>query len=106
MYREQAIKGEQKDFCIAGDGALLYHDRLCVLSVGDLRKLILDEAHNSRYTIHPGTTKMYRGLKQFFWCPRMKRDIAKFMAKCLTYQKVKIEYQKPSGLLQPLKIRE
>ena len=47
MYMEQVIKGEQKDFCIAGDGALLYHDRLHVPSVGDLRKLILDEAHSS-----------------------------------------------------------
>ena len=47
------IKGEHKDFCIAGDGALLYHDRLGVPSVGDWRKLILDEAHNSGYTIYP-----------------------------------------------------
>ena len=100
------IKGEQKDFCISGDGALLYHDRLCVPSVGDSRKLILDEAHNSRYTIHPGATKMYRDLKQFFWWPKMKSDIAEFVAKCLTCQKVKIEHQKPSGLLQPLEIPE
>ena len=63
MYKKQVIKGEQKGFCVAGDGALLYHDRLCVPRAGDLRKLILDEAHNSRYTIHLGTTKMYRDLK-------------------------------------------
>ena len=100
------IKGEQKDFCIAGDGPLLYHDWLCVRSVGDLRKLILDKAHNSRYTIHPGATKMYQNLKQFFWWLRMKRYIAKFLAKCLTCQKVKIEHQKLSGLLQPLEIPE
>ena len=84
------IKGEQKDFCIIRDGALLYHDRLCIPSVRDLRKLILDEAHNSRYTIHPGATKMYEDLMQFFWWPKMKREITKFVTKCLTCQKVKI----------------
>ena len=59
------IKGKQKDFCFAGNGALLYHGKLCVPSVGELKKLILDEVHNGRYTIHLGATKMYGDLKQF-----------------------------------------
>ena len=105
-YREQVIKGEQKYFYIANVGALLYHDKLCIPSVGDLRKLILDKAHNSRHIINPRATNMYNDLKQFFWWPRMEGDMAKFVAKCLTCQKVKIEHQKPSSLPQPLQIPE
>ena len=47
---------------------------------------------------------MYQDLRKFFWWPRMKKDITEFLVKCLTYQKVKIEHQKPVGLLQPLEI--
>jgi hypothetical protein len=36
----------------------------------------------------------------------MKRDIAEFVARCLTCQKVKLEHQRPAGLLQPLPIPE
>ena len=48
-----------------GDGGLRYEVRLCVPDVGDLRQHILVEAHNSRYSIHSGATKMYRDLREF-----------------------------------------
>ena len=64
------------------------------------------EAHRSKLTIHPGSTKMYKDVKRSFWWPGMKKDIAEYVAKCLTCQKVKAEQQKPSGLLQPLPIPE
>ena len=45
-----------------GDGVLCYQGRLCVPDVGELRQHIFAESHNSRYSIHPGSTKMYRHL--------------------------------------------
>ncbi|WRX24310.1 Reverse transcriptase domain - like 10 [Theobroma cacao] len=56
------------------------------------------------YVLHPGSTKMYRTIKESYWWPGMKRDIAEFVAKCLTCQQIKAEHQKSSGTLQPLSI--
>nr|GEZ64484.1 hypothetical protein [Tanacetum cinerariifolium] len=59
--------------------------------------LIMHESHNSKYSIHPGSDKMYQDLKKLYWWPNMKAEIAIYVSKCLTCAKVKIEYQKPSG---------
>ena len=69
-------------FSQGGDGVLRYTGRLCVPDVGELRQQILAEAHNSRYFIHPGVTKMYRDLREDYWWNGMKRDIADFVSKC------------------------
>ncbi|GJT77267.1 putative reverse transcriptase domain-containing protein [Tanacetum coccineum] len=66
---------------------------------GDLRALIMHESHKSKYSIHLGLDKMYQDLKKLYWWPNMKAEIATYVSKCLTYAKVKVEYQKPSGLL-------
>ncbi|GJT68140.1 reverse transcriptase domain-containing protein [Tanacetum coccineum] len=66
---------------------------------GDLRALIMHESHKSKYSIHPGSDKMYQDLKKMYWWPNMKAEIATYVSKCLTRAKVKAEYQKPSGLL-------
>uniref|UniRef100_A0A2N9F277 Integrase catalytic domain-containing protein n=1 Tax=Fagus sylvatica TaxID=28930 RepID=A0A2N9F277_FAGSY len=71
-----------------------------------LRRRFLSEAHNTGYTVHPGGTKMYRDLKGTFWWNNMKREIAGYVARCLVCQQVKIEHQRPGGLLQPLPIPE
>jgi hypothetical protein len=71
-----------------------------------LKKKILDEAHTSRYSIHPGSTKMYHDLRQQFWWMRMKREAARYVSECDTCRKVKADYMKPGGLLQPLSIPE
>ena len=78
--------------------------RLCVPSINKLKEELLKESHESTLSTHPGSTKMYRDLKTHYWWPGMKRDIAEFVARCLTCQKVKTEHQKPGGLLQPLPI--
>ena len=72
--------------------------------VDELRKEIMEEAHFSAYSIHPSSTKMYHDLKDTYWWNGMKRDIVNFMSKCLTCQQVKLEHQRPSGLLQQLPI--
>lgn len=78
------------------------YNRLCVPANKELREELLEEAHRSSYSIHLGETKMYRDLREQFWWSGMKRDVADFVSKCLTCQQVKIEHQRPSGLLQPL----
>ncbi|KAD7478941.1 hypothetical protein E3N88_02077 [Mikania micrantha] len=67
---------------------------------GNSRTIVLDEAHKSRYSIHPGADKMYKDLKDFYWWPGMKKQIAEYVDRCLTCLKVKAEHQRPSGLLQ------
>ncbi|KAH0636086.1 hypothetical protein KY289_036001 [Solanum tuberosum] len=91
-------------FSHGGDGVLHYQGRLCVPDVGELRQHILTEAHNSRYLIHPGATKMYRDLQEVYWWNGMKRDIADFVAKCPNCQQVKVEHQKPGGMTQEIDI--
>ena len=80
--------------------------RLCVPDVIELKKEIMEEAHSSAYAMHPGSTKMYQTLRDHYWWRGMKREIAEFVSKCLTCQQIKIEHQKPAGLLQPLSIPE
>ncbi|GKC78117.1 putative reverse transcriptase domain-containing protein [Tanacetum coccineum] len=66
----------------------------------------MHESHKSKYSIHPGSDKMYQDLKKLYWWPNMKADIATYVSKCLTCAKVKAEHQKPSGLLQQPEIPE
>ena len=68
--------------------------------------MILQEAHDSLYSIHPGNTKMYLDLKETFWWTGMKKDIAAYVAVCDVCHRVKAEHQKRAGLLQPLSIPE
>nr|GEZ51583.1 putative reverse transcriptase domain-containing protein [Tanacetum cinerariifolium] len=74
--------------------------------VGGIRKLIMDEAHTSRYSVHPGADKMYYDLRDLYWWPGMNRDITEYVSKCLTCSKIKAEHQKPLGLLQQPEILE
>ncbi|GJS42401.1 hypothetical protein Tco_0567444 [Tanacetum coccineum] len=81
------------------DGTLCLNNRSWIPCLGDLRALIMHESHKSKYSIHPGSDKMYQDLKKLYWWPNMKAEIATYVSKCLTCTKVKIEYQKPPGLL-------
>jgi hypothetical protein len=74
--------------------------------VDHLHEKILQEAHDSTYSIHPGSTKMYQDLKERYWWYGIKRDVAAHVALCDVCQRVKAEHQRPAGLLQPLKVPE
>ncbi|GJV46721.1 putative reverse transcriptase domain-containing protein [Tanacetum coccineum] len=60
----------------------------------------MDEAHKLKYSVHPGADKIYYDLRDRYWWPRMKKDIAEYVSKCLTCLEVKAQHQRPSGLLQ------
>src|SRR5215468_4063503 len=103
-WQEGLSEEEAKKVQAHSDGWLYYNKRLVVPQTGEVRKQVLKEAHESPYTMHPGSTKMYQDLKQTYWWPGMKRDITEYVTKCLTCQQVKVEHQLPSGLLQPIVI--
>nr|GEW80431.1 putative reverse transcriptase domain-containing protein [Tanacetum cinerariifolium] len=87
-------------FEIHPDGTRYHDKRIWLRKFDGLRDLIMHESHKSKYSIHLGSDKMYQDLKQLYWWPNMKADIATYVIKCLTCAKVKAEHQKPSGLLQ------
>lgn len=71
---------------IQPDGSLRYQRRLFVPSDELLREKVLKECHHSAFAVHPGGTKMYQDLKRQYWWNGMKKEMAKFVAKCLTCQ--------------------
>ena len=102
---QKIMNGEiSEGFNITQDGMLTLRGRICVPDVDDLRKLIMEEAHCSAYAMHPRSTKMYRTIKENYWWSGMKRDVVEFVSRCLVWQQVKAEHQKPSKTLQPLPI--
>ena len=103
---EKVITGEELKCDRDPKGILRHNGRLWVPNVPELRGEILQEAHLSRYSIHPGSDKMYKDLKEYYWWPNMKEEVTEWVLKCLTCQKVKAERQRPGGLLQPLEIPE
>ncbi|GJU63564.1 reverse transcriptase domain-containing protein [Tanacetum coccineum] len=93
-------KGLDEMIKLRNDGALYYLDRIWVPLKDDVRTLIMEEAHKSKYSVHLGADKMYYDLKDRYWWPGMKKEIAEYVSRCLTCLKVKAEHQRPSGLLQ------
>ena len=64
-------------------------NRLCVPQDEELRKVILEEAHNAPYALHPRNVKIYRTLREHYWWQGMKQVIVKFVSRCLVCQQVK-----------------
>jgi hypothetical protein len=94
------------DFSEDSQGTLWLGRWICVPNQKYVKELILREAHDSAYSIHPGSLKMYKDLKTRYWWYGMKRDVAEYVALCDTCKRVKAEHQKPTRLLQPLKTPE
>jgi hypothetical protein len=87
-----------------GKGILWFESRLVVPKNKDLKKKILDEAHLSKFSMHPGSIKMYHDLKPLYWWTRMKREIAQYVSECDTSQRIKASHLKLAGALQPLSV--
>ncbi|GKB03944.1 putative reverse transcriptase domain-containing protein [Tanacetum coccineum] len=102
-YETKDLCGMIKKLEKRTDGTLCLNGRSWIPYRGNLRELIMHESHKSKYSIHPGSDKMYQDLKKLYLWPNMKAEIATYVSKCLTCTKVKAECQKPSGLLvQPV----
>jgi hypothetical protein len=104
--KEQIKEDKAPGFSVDDQGTLCYKKRICVPDLKEIRESILREAHDSAYSIHPGSTKMYHDLKSRYWWYGMKRVIAEYVALSDNCQRVKAQSQRPAGLLQPLKIPE
>ncbi|GJZ59968.1 reverse transcriptase domain-containing protein [Tanacetum coccineum] len=102
-YGTEDLGGMIKDLEPRADGTLCFRNRSWIPCFGDLRTLIMHGSYKSKYLIHPGSDKMYQDLKELYWWPNMKAEIATYVSKCLTCARVKAECQKPSSLLvQPV----
>ncbi|GJT28999.1 putative reverse transcriptase domain-containing protein [Tanacetum coccineum] len=97
--KAENLRGMDKSFEICPDGTRCIKNQSWLPLFGNLRDLIMHESHKSKYSIHPGSDKMYQDLKKLYWWPNMKAIIAEYVGKCLTCSRVKAECQKPSGLL-------
>nr|CAH66687.1 OSIGBa0097A15.2 [Oryza sativa] len=106
QIKKNMRRGKAIGFLEDEQGTVWLGERICVPDNKDLKDAILKEAHDTLYSIHPGSTKIYQDLKERFWWASMKREIAEYVAVCDVCQRVKAEHQKPAGLLQPLKIPE
>jgi hypothetical protein len=104
FIKRRVMVGKVACFWIDDKGVLWFKNRLAVPKVPELRQQILDEAHLSRFSIHPGSNKMYQDLKQRFWWTKLKIEIARYVAKCDTCQRVKAVHLKSAGPLNPLPI--
>ncbi|WMV08025.1 hypothetical protein MTR67_001410 [Solanum verrucosum] len=71
-----------------------------------IQERIMEEDYSSKYSIHPGSTKMYRDLREVYWWNSMKKGIAKFVAKCQNCEQVKVEHQRLGGLAQNIELLE
>jgi hypothetical protein len=104
--KTQNSLGKAPDFTKDDQGTIWVKQIICVPEFEHLRQLILREAHDLAYSIHPRSTKMYQDLKEKYWWYDLKRDVATHVALCDVCQRVKAEHQRPARLLQPLKVPE
>ncbi|GJS23831.1 putative reverse transcriptase domain-containing protein [Tanacetum coccineum] len=93
----EKLRTEKLEPCT--DGTICFNGRCWLPCYGDLRTVIMHESHKLKYSIHPGSNKMYQDMKKLYWWPNIKANIATYVSKCLTCAKVKAEHQRPSGLL-------
>nr|GEX04530.1 putative reverse transcriptase domain-containing protein [Tanacetum cinerariifolium] len=103
--QERAFQTLKDNLCNALVLALINGPKI-LWCIGDVRTLIMDEAHKSKYFVHPGADKMYYDLRDRYWWLGMKKHIVMYVSRCLTRLKVKAEDQRPSGLLQQPEIPE
>jgi hypothetical protein len=106
IIKQKLAQGEEKYKCFNIDhkGVLWFDNSIEVPKDYQLRRKILDEAHLSKFSIHPGSTKLYQDLRQNYWWTRMKREIAKYVSECDVCQRIKASHLKVAGTLQPLPI--
>nr|GEW55154.1 putative reverse transcriptase domain-containing protein [Tanacetum cinerariifolium] len=98
-YGAEDLDGMIKKLKSRADETLCLKNRSWIPCLGNLRALIMHESHKSKYSIHPGSDKIYQDMKKLYWWHNMKAEITTYVSKCMTCAKVKAEYTKLSGLL-------
>ena len=98
IQKKKKLIGQKdgENFGIDRTRTLKFKDRMCVPNNEEIKKMIIEEAHKSKLSMHLSTTKMYQDLKKNYWQPKMRREVAQYIAKFLVCQKTKIEHQKPT----------
>ena len=92
------------DYCLTADGLVIFMEMIYVSDNNEFKKLILREYHAKPYLGYPSYQNMITTVKKFYYWTNLKRDIAKFMARCLDCQQFKVECKRIGGLLQPILI--
>ncbi|GKB90620.1 putative reverse transcriptase domain-containing protein, partial [Tanacetum coccineum] len=106
VYCDASNQGLDQQIERKEEESLYFMDCIWVPLAGGARMITMDEAHKTKYSVHPVADKMYHDLRDMYWWPGMKKDIATYVSKCLTYSKVKAKHQRPSSLLQQPEILE
>ncbi|GKD08805.1 putative reverse transcriptase domain-containing protein, partial [Tanacetum coccineum] len=88
--KTEMLRGLDEQIERRSDGALYYMNRIWVPLTGDVKTLIMDEAHKSTYSVHLGADKMYYDLRDMYWWPGMKKDIALYVSKCFTCSRLRL----------------
>ena len=104
--KKKTEEGGSNEFHVKNDGTLWYKNRLCVPNDINIKKEIIGEANTTGYNDHSESTKMYQELKIIFLWENIRRELDPFMFEYMTYQRLKIKYERPRGLLQSLPILE
>ena len=104
QLKKNVQQGKTKSFELTQEGVLRCQNKLCVPNIDGLRNRIIAKAARSRYSIHPGSTKMYHDLKEVYWWGDMKKNIAEFVAQCPNCQQDKVEHQNPEGYMQCMQL--
>ena len=71
--KNESLNGLEKTLELSADEVWKFKDRVWIPNFGNLRELVLEEAHKSKYLMHPRSDKMYKDLKMHYWWPGMKR---------------------------------
>jgi hypothetical protein len=105
FHIKEKIKEEpSKHFRVDEQDVLWFDDRLVVPKDRELKNKLMDEAHLSKLSIHPRSSKMYQELRPRYWWTKMKKEIAAYVARCDTCCMVKAIHMRPARLLQPLSV--
>jgi hypothetical protein len=102
--KESASLGKAPNFYIIVNGLVRYEDSVCAPYYEELKRDILEEVNKNPYTVHLGSMKMYRDIKNRFWGANMKREIMKYLSQCSTCQEAKAKHQWMGGLLKPIHV--
>jgi hypothetical protein len=90
--KESVNQGIEKAFQMLSGGLIAMGRRIYLPDHKTLKEEVLRETHESRFATHPGSMKMYKDLKKYYWWPNMKREIAEFVSNYGICQQVKIEH--------------